>query len=88
MPTTSFTTRMDQNLKSELEKIARYEERSASYIANKAISAFVEERKLTHELVQTGLKLADQGISISESAVDEWMTGPDDAPFPAPESES
>ena len=82
MPTTSFTTRIDSDLKSELEQIVRYEDRSASYIANQAIAAFVEERKQTHELVRVGLQLVDKGVSISESAIDKWMVDSEDTPFP------
>lgn len=85
MSSTSFTTRMDKNLKDSLEQIARYEDRSASYIANQAISAFVEERKQTHNLIRVGLKLIDNGMSISESAIDDWMAGDEDAPFPSAE---
>ena len=88
MPTTSFTTRIDSELKSELEQIARYEDRSTSYIANQAIAAFVEERRQTHELVRVGLQLVDKGVSISEAAIDEWMVGDEEAPFPNAENEA
>lgn len=85
MPTSSFTTRIDSKLKSALEEIAQYEDRSASYIANQAISAFVEERKQTHELVRVGLQLVDKGISISETAIDDWLSGDENAAFPKPD---
>ncbi len=85
MPTTSFTTRMDSELKSALEEIACYEDRSASYIANQAIAAYVKERRQTRELVRIGLQLVDRGASVSEAAIDKWMTGSEDAPFPKPE---
>jgi len=86
MGTATFTTRLDTEVKSDLEAIARYENRSASYLANQAISALVEERKATHELIDIGLKLIDKGVSISEAAMDEWFDGSDDAPFPAPDT--
>ena len=82
MTTTTFTTRIDTQVKTDLEAIAKYEDRSASYLANQAISALVEERKATHDLVAVGLKLIDKGVSISEKSMDEWFEGPDDAPFP------
>lgn len=85
MATTTFTTRLDKDLKSRLEAIARYEDRSASYMANQAIKALIDEREATHELVATGLALIDKGVSISEEAVDAWFEGDDDAPFPKPE---
>ncbi len=86
MPTASFTTRIDQKLKSRLEKIALYEERSASYMANKAIEVFVDEREQTHELVKTGLGLVDKGISLSEGSVKSWLRSSADTPFPEPDT--
>lgn len=86
MATTTFTTRLDKDVKSDLETIARYEDRSASYLANQAITALVEERKATHELIEVGLKLIDKGVSISEEKMDAWFDGADDAPFPTPDT--
>jgi len=86
MPTATFTTRMDVDLKERLQKIAGYDRRSASFVANQAILNLVEEREATRQLVETGLMLADQGISISEGAIHAWMNGPEDAPFPEPDT--
>ena len=83
MATTSFTTRIDTELKSDLEQIARFEDRSASYMANQAIKALVEERKATRELVQTGLALVEQNApSVAPDAVHDWFMADDDRPFP------
>lgn len=83
MSTTSFTTRLDSDLKHSLEQIAKYEDRSASWVANQAIKAFVDERKATHELLELGLKLADQQApSISEDRIDAWLNTEEDAPLP------
>ncbi|NRA85894.1 MAG: hypothetical protein HRU28_00580 [Rhizobiales bacterium] len=86
MPTTTFTTRIDTELKTRLEKIARFDDRSASYMANRAIQNMVEEREATRDLVQTGLELVERGVSVSEAAVDKWMRGSEDAPFPEPDT--
>ena len=82
MPTKSFTTRIDSELKSRLEKIARFEDRSASYMANQAIRALVEEREATHNLVAVGMELIDKNIAISEEEVDKWLEADEDAPMP------
>ncbi len=82
MATTTFTTRLDSEIKAELEQIARYEDSSASHLANQAITAMVEERKATRELVNVGMQLLAKGISISEEKVDAWFDGPEDAAFP------
>jgi predicted transcriptional regulator len=86
MATTSLTTRIDSDLKSRLQRVARLERRSASYIANQAIQNLVEEREATRELVETGRMLADKGVSISPEAIHAWMHGPADAPFPEPDT--
>ena len=86
MPTTTFTTRIDQDLKARLERIAKYDNRSASYVANEAIKHVVEEREATHELVNVGLAMIDKGVGFtSEAAVDAWLQADDDAPFPEPD---
>lgn len=85
VPSSSFTTRIDAELKSRLERIARFEERSASYIANQAIRALVEDREYTHQLIQIGLEQIEAGRSISEREMDEWVEGwaeGENRPFP------
>ena len=86
MPTIPFTTRLDTSLKNRLEKIAHYEDRSTSYVANRAIQNFVEEREATRELIEVGLNLAEKGVSISEYAIDSWLNSPEDTPFPKPDT--
>lgn len=85
MATTTFTTRLDAGLKERLQKVAQLDQRSASFLANQAIANMVEEREATRELVEVGLMLADKGVSISDEAVQAWMEGPEDAPFPEAE---
>ena len=86
MPTIPFTTRLDTELKARLEEIAQYEDRSASYVANRAIQNFVEEREATRALIEVGLNLAEREVSISESAIDSWLNSPEDTPFPKPDN--
>ena len=89
MATTSFTARIDADLKADLERIAQFEERSASYIATQAIRALVEEYKATRGLVETGQALIGQGApSLAPDAVHDWFMQDDDAAFPAPEADS
>ena len=82
MPTTTFSTRIDADLKRRLERIAQYEDRSASYLANQAIRALVEEREATHALVRTGLDLVEIGDTLSEDEVDAWLEAGSGAAFP------
>jgi predicted transcriptional regulator len=83
MPTASFTHRIDADLRAELERIARFEDRSASYVANLAIRAFVEERLATRELVIEGLRQVAAGApSVSPDEVRDWLLADDDRAFP------
>jgi predicted transcriptional regulator len=83
MASASFTHRMDPELRAELERIARFEDRSASYLANQAIRAFVAERQATRDLVREGLRQIEAGApSLSSDQVQEWFLADDDGPFP------
>jgi len=83
MTTASLTTRIDPELKADLEEIAQYEDRSASYMANLAIKNLVEERKATRELVELGLEMVKDGVTgIEPQKVHDWMLADDERPFP------
>ena len=86
MPTAMFTTRLDADMRAELERIARAEDRSASWVANQAIRAFVEERRAVRDLVDVGLEMVARGdAGVAPNAVHDWMLAGDDRPFPAAE---
>lgn len=84
MASTSFTHRMDSDLKTELERIARFDDRSASYVANLAIRAFVEERRASRDLIREGLRQIEAGApSIPAEEIRDWLLSDEDRPFPA-----
>ncbi len=83
MASTVFTTRLDETLKAQLDEIARFEDRSTSYIATQAIRAYVEERLATRELIGLGLELAEQNAGgVEAGRVHDWLLGDSDRPFP------
>ena len=83
MPSASFTHRMDRDLRAELERIARFDDRSASYVANLAIRAFVDERRATRELLLEGLRQVEAGApSVPAEEVQDWLLADDDRAFP------
>jgi predicted transcriptional regulator len=86
MTTTTFTTRINLDLKKRLEQVADRDKRSASYMANLAIQNMVEEREATRDLVFVGLELAKAGHAISEEDIDQWLRDPEDAAFPSTKS--
>jgi predicted transcriptional regulator len=83
MSSTSFTHRLDPELRAELERIARFDDRSASYVAKQAIRAYVEERRATRDLLREGLRQVEAGApSLSPEEVHDWLVADDDRPFP------
>ncbi len=83
MASASFTHRIDPDLKAELERIAQFDDRTASYVANLAIRSFVEERIATRELLVEGLRQVEANVpSASADEVRDWLLAEDDRPFP------
>jgi predicted transcriptional regulator len=83
MPTASFTARIDADLKAELEAIARFEDRSASWLANQALRNFVDERIATRELLRAGLGLIESGAEgAAPEDVHRWLSADDERSFP------
>lgn len=79
-----LTTEIDPDLKRDLEGIARLDGRSPSEVARLAIGNYVEERKATRGLVQTGLKLIQSGApSHSDQSIHDWFLADDGTRFPA-----
>ena len=89
MPTASFTARIDADLKAELEAIARFEDRSASWLANQALRNFVDERIATRDLLRAGLKLIERQVEgAAPEDVHLWLLADDDRAFPGASSDS
>lgn len=83
MASISFTHRMDPDLKAELERIARFDDRSPADVANLAIRAFVEERQATRDLIREGLRQVEAGApAAAADAVHDWLLSDEDRPFP------
>ena len=68
-----FTTRLDTSVKTRLEAIAQREDRSASYLAKKAITDFVEKREYDHDLITRAREQIANGQGVPEEKIDAWM---------------
>lgn len=73
MATTTFSMRMDEDIKKRVEDIAKFEERSASYIAEKAIKQYLARVEYQEEQVELAIKEAEKGVWISGEAMDKWI---------------
>jgi len=73
MATASLTLRIDSGVKKRLEREAKALDRSTSYVAAKAIEAFVEAREEKRLAIEAAIVEADKGVFISEKKMDAWM---------------
>ena len=87
MATTTFSMRMDTDVKRRLEEQAALEDRSAAYIANRAIEDFLAREAALKAAVQDALD-DDDGVRTSGEAVMAWMSrwaDGHDEPMPEPD---
>lgn len=73
MKTVPFSLRLDSNLKAQLEKEAKEHDRSASYIAVKAIKNYLLIQSSKKRTIDEALKRADRGIFISQKTMGSWV---------------
>ena len=86
MATERLSLRIDANLKKNLEMEARREERSASYLAVKAIEAMLRERAEKRAAIREAVLAADRGACISQEAMDAWVSSwGEESELPPPE---
>ncbi|MGL5362871.1 MAG: CopG family ribbon-helix-helix protein [Bosea sp. (in: a-proteobacteria)] len=70
----SFSIRMDEALRARLEKEAQAEDRSASYLAQKAISAFLDARaSRRQEMLAAFAQSQTETEFVSGDAVSAWV---------------
>ena len=88
MATERLSLRIDAGLKKSLEQEARREDRSASYLAVRAIEAMLRNRVEKRAAIRAALVEAEKGAFISQNAMDTWVSswGSDaELPPPAPD---
>ena len=86
MASSPFSLRLSPELKERLDAVAESEDRSASYVATKAIEAFLDARDAKARAIDAAFREADKGIFVSQEAVHRWMDSWDtDNELPIPE---
>jgi predicted transcriptional regulator len=88
MASSPFSLRLSPELKERLDAVADSEDRSASYVATKAIEAFLDARDAKDRAIDAAFREADKGIFVSQEAVHRWMDSWDtenELPFPEPD---
>ncbi|MEF3366301.1 hypothetical protein V3H18_07120 [Methylocystis sp. 9N] len=88
MPTVPFTLRIDAAIKKRLEQEAKREDRSAAYVAQQAIHAYVEAKERARAAIRAAETEADKGVFVSGAAMDEWVRSwgsDEERPMPQPD---
>ena len=73
MSTIPFTMRLDEDIKRNLEEEAKLEDRSASYLATRAIKDMLDGKARKRKLILDAVAEADKGVFISEEKMDAWV---------------
>ncbi len=73
MTTARLSLRIDAELKNHLELEAKREERSASFLAIKAIESMLRDRAEKRAASRSAIQEADRGAFISQDAMDAWV---------------
>ena len=73
MGTIPFTLRLDDSLKQSLEAEAKIEDRSASYLATRAIKNMLDAKAAKRRMIDEAMTEADKGIFISEEKLMAWF---------------
>jgi RHH-type transcriptional regulator, rel operon repressor / antitoxin RelB len=73
MSNAMFTVRLPDELKAELELLAKATNRSKSYLATKAIADYLQRNAWQIKELQLALQEAEKGEFVSEEAVDAWL---------------
>ena len=89
MTTERLSLRIDADLKKNLEREAKREERSASYLAVKAIEVMLRERAEKRAAIRSAVSEADEGDFISQEAMEAWVSSwGKDSELPPPEPDT
>jgi len=71
--TTTLSVRIDTNTKKRLEALARRTRRSKSFLAAKAIAAFVEAENWQLDEIQSGIAELDESRGVPHKDVANWL---------------
>ncbi len=88
MASVQLSVRMDPDIKARLEKEARLEDRSASYIIQKALDQYLSVKERRRQDFDDAVAEADKGIFVSGEAVERWVLSWDtknELPEPEPD---
>ena len=73
--TETLSIRIDSDVKSKLDLLAKLSRRSKSFLAAEAIGAYVELEQWQLAEIEAGIAELDQGATVPHEKVAKWMKG-------------
>jgi len=73
MPSTTFTVRVEQEVKKRLEKLARSTGRSRSFLAAQALNEYLDVNEWQVAGVKRAIASLDRGEGVSHKEVKDWI---------------
>jgi RHH-type transcriptional regulator, rel operon repressor / antitoxin RelB len=73
MASTTFTVRVEPNVKKRLEKLAKSTGRSRSFLAAQALSAYLDVNEWQVAGIKRAIASLDHGAGISHKDVQDWV---------------
>ena len=88
MATVQFSIRIDPDIKARLDCEAQQEDRSASYLAQKAIDEYLKRQEYLRHVISDAEAEAEKGLFVSGQAVHAWIASWDsEAELPEPQAD-
>jgi predicted transcriptional regulator len=84
----TFSVRLPDDLRQEVDDFAKATKRSRSFVVKEAVAAYMQEQKAYLAAIDEALAEADRGVFISGEAVSKWLASwgtPDELPAPEPD---
>jgi RHH-type transcriptional regulator, rel operon repressor / antitoxin RelB len=73
MASTTFTVRVEPNVKKRLEKLAKSTGRSRSFLAAQALNAYLDVNEWQVAGIKRAIASLDHGAGISHKDVQDWV---------------
>ncbi len=81
----TFSVRLPDDLRNEVDRLAALTKRSRSFIVKEAVAAYIADQRDYLKAIDEALQEADKGIFVSGEAAFKWLDSigtPDELPAP------
>ncbi len=85
---TLVSVRLPDDMREEIDALAKATRRSRSFVVKEAVAAYVETHRAYLAAIEEGIREAEKGVFVSGEAVEKWLAswGSDnELPMPEPD---